>query len=220
METAVKLKRGDLREALIIYTREAARQGHIEVMSLRKAARDLGVSSGAVYRHFADKDALLVEIATMAGLELRAAFHTIRPEDAPATSIDQCVERSFSFVRTYIYFAHENPALWRMMFGRIGRLVREEAMKCPEHMHYTTFDAAIQNHLDLYRLGGLDREPTMEDHRYVWSAVHGAADLAQSGARFDAGQLDEICAGTTLRNLRALGLKIEALPDSLLSPAP
>lgn len=213
MTSTPKLKRGDLREALIAYTRDAAKQGHIEVMSLRKAARDLGVSSGAVYRHFADKDALLAEIALMAGLELRHAFHTIRPENDPAKSIDQCVERGFAFTRTYIHFAIDNPALWRMMFGRIGLLVRVHKMKDPEFMRYTTFDAAIQNNLDLYRLGGLDREPTMDDHRYMWSATHGAADLAQSGARFDADQLDKICAETSLRNLRALGFKIEALPN-------
>jgi AcrR family transcriptional regulator len=183
-------------------------------MSLRKAARDLGVSSGAVYRHFADKDALMMEIALLAGLELRAAFHAIRPENDPATTVDQTVERSLNLVKTYIYFAHDNPALWRMMFGRIGRLVRSQAMRKPDLMKYTTFDAAIQNHLDMYRLGALDREPNMDDHRYMWSATHGAADLAQSGARFDADQLDAICAETTVRNLRAIGFKSGTFGDS------
>lgn len=213
MERCTKLKRGDLRDALITYTRAAAKQGHIEVMSLRKAARDLGVSSGAVYRHFADKDALLIEIALQAGMELRAAFHTIRPENDPAQLVQQTVERSFAMTRTYIYFAHENPALWRMMFGRIGRLVRKEAMQKPEFMKYTTFDAAIENHNDMYRLGALERELTMDDHRYLWSATHGAADLAQSGARFDADQLDRICEQTTIRNLRAVEFKPQYMPD-------
>ena len=63
MKTISKLKRGDLRDALVDYTLDVARDGHIETMSLRKAARDLGVSSGAVYRHFADKGALLAAVA-------------------------------------------------------------------------------------------------------------------------------------------------------------
>ena len=209
MKHSVKLKRGDLRDALIDYTLDAAKRGHIETMSLRKAARDLGVSSGAVYRHFVDKDSLLMEIANMSGERLRTAFHTIRPEDDPAKTVDQCIERGFAFVATYIRFAHENPALWRLMFGRIGLMCRDQNMKDPEFMRYTTFDAAIQNNLDLYRLGAIDREPDMDDHRYMWSATHGAADLTQSGARLDSDSLDRVCAETAKRNFRALGLKID-----------
>lgn len=208
MATAIKLKRGDLRDALIDYTLDAAKQGHIEVMSLRKAARDLGVSSGAVYRHFADKDALLMEIAMIANMQLRDAFHAIRPENDPAKTVDQCIRRGFAIVKTYVLFAHENAALWRLMFGRIGLKCRDEAMKDPELMRYTTFDAAIQNNLDLYRLGAISREPDMDDHRYMWSATHGAADLTQSGARLDSGDLEKVCIETAKRNFRAIGLQI------------
>ncbi len=209
MGTVTKLKRGDLRDALIDYTLDAAKQGHIEVMSLRKAARDLGVSSGAVYRHFADKDSLLMEIANMSSMRLRAEFHAIRPENDPAKTVEQCVERGFAFVKTYIRFAHENPALWRMMFGRIGLLCRDENMKNPELMRYTTFDAVIRNNMDLYRLGAITREPDMDDHRYMWSATHGAADLTQSRARLDSDSLDKVCEETAKRNFRALGLKLD-----------
>ncbi len=209
MGTSLKLKRGDLRDALINYTLDAAKQGHIEVMSLRKAARDLGVSSGAVYRHFADKDSLLMEIANMSGEQLRAKFHAIRPENAPASTVDQCIERGFAFVKAYVRFAHENPSLWRMMFGRIGLMCRDENMKNPEKMRYTTFDAVIQNNMDLHRLGALAREPDMDDHRYMWSATHGTADLTQTRARLDSDMLDKVCEETAKRNFRALGLIID-----------
>lgn len=209
MRTAVKLKRGDLRDALIDYTLEAAKKGHIETMSLRKAARDLGVSSGAVYRHFADKDALLKQIAMITNMQLRDMFHAIRPENDPAKTIDQCIERGFAIVRAYILFAHENPALWRMIFGRIGLLCREETMKNPDMRRYTTFDAVIQNNLDLYRLGAITREPDMDDHRYMWSATHGAADLTQSGVRLDSGDLEKVCIETAKRNFRSIGFQID-----------
>jgi len=96
-----------------------------------------------------------------------------------------------------------------MMFGRIGLLCRDENMKNPELMRYTTFDAVIQNNMDLYRLGAITREPNMDDHRYMWSATHGTADLTQSRARLDSDSLGTVCEETAKRNFRALGLKLD-----------
>ena len=206
MENVVKLKRGDLREALVAYALEAAKQGHIEVMSLRAAARDLGVSSGAVYRHFTDKDALLIEIVLIGFDDLRERFLAIRPENDSALSVEHGLGRCAEFVTCYMTFALEKPALWHMMFGRVGNLARDFMMADPERCKYTPFDCILENIRDLYRLGALDHEPDIADVRYLWSATHGAADLAQSGARLDSDQIDVICAQTTERNLRALGL--------------
>ncbi|MCP5072441.1 MAG: TetR/AcrR family transcriptional regulator [Rhodobacteraceae bacterium] len=211
MGKVVKLKRGDLRDALIDYALQAAKDGHIEVMSLRQAARDLGVSSGAVYRHFADKDALFSEIVKIGFFDLRERFLAIRPEGDAAKTAEQAIERCFALARTYIHYAHENTALWHMMFGRAGMQCRDELMQDPELARYTPFDVSLEITRDLFRLGLLPQEPDLHDIRYMWSAVHGAADLAQSGARMDFEQLDEICDGTARRNLRSVGLDLDKL---------
>ncbi|MCP5086692.1 MAG: TetR/AcrR family transcriptional regulator [Rhodobacteraceae bacterium] len=213
MGEVVKLKRGDLRDALIDYALQATKDGHIEVMSLRQAARDLGVSSGAVYRHFADKDALFSEIVKIGFFDLRERFLAIRPEGDAAKTPEQAVERCFTLARTYIRFAHENTALWHMMFGRAGMQCRDELMQDPELARYTPFDVSMEITRDLFRLGLLTDEPDLHDIRYMWSATHGAADLAQSGARMDFEQLDEICDETARRNLRSVGLDLEKMPD-------
>lgn len=200
------LKRGDLRDALMTYAQEKTRCGEIEMMSLRAAARDLGVSSGAVYRHFADKEALLVEIVHEAFLELTEKFVEIRPEGDIATSPEEAVERSFRIGRLYMKFAHENATLWRLMFGRIGCLCRECRMvNDPEQMRYTMLDVATENSRDLWRSGALRREPDIKDIRYMWSALHGAADLSQSGLRLDCGDFNDVADQTVRRNLRAIG---------------
>lgn len=211
MGDVVKLKRGDLRQALIDYALQAAREGHIEVMSLRKAARDLGVSSGAVYRHFADKDALLTEIVRIGFFDIRERFLAIRPEGAVARNPREAIDRCFALARTYIHFALENAALWHMMFGRVGMLFREEVRKDPEIMRYTPFDVCVEINRDLYRLGLIAREPTLADVRYQWSATHGAADLAQSGAREDAADIEQIIDETARRNLLTVGLDLDKL---------
>ena len=200
------LKRGDLRDALVAYAQEKTRCGEIEMMSLRAAARDLGVSSGAVYRHFADKEALLVEIVYRAFEELGDKFKDIRPEGDISTSPQHAIERSFAIGRSYMKFAHENNTMWRLMFGRIGCRCRERMMVTdPEKMRYTMLDVATETSLDLWRAGALPREPDIKDIRYMWSALHGAADLTQSGSRLDCGDYMEIANQTIRRNLRAIG---------------
>ena len=209
MGEVVKLKRGDLRDALVDYAMQAAKDGHIEVMSLRQAARDLGVSSGAVYRHFADKDALLTEIVKMGFFDVRERFFAVRPEGAVAKTPKEAIDRCYKLARTYISFAFENNALWHMMFGRVGMLCREELMKDPELKRYTPFDVCVEINMDLHRVGLLEKEPTLADVRYQWSATHGAADLAQSGARLDHEALDQIIDETVRRNLLSVGLDLD-----------
>ena len=45
----------------------------------------------------------------------------------------------------------------------------------------------------------------MDDIRFMWSAIHGAADLLQSGMRLDDTSRHEVADQTTLRSLRAMG---------------
>jgi AcrR family transcriptional regulator len=200
-----KLKRGDLRDAVIDYALSEAHAGRLETMSLRKAARDLHVSSGAVYRHFADKEALFMEICNIGFDRLEEKFFAIRPEGAVARSVSQVLDRGFEMTCCYITYARENPTLWRMMFGRIGYLCREVNMKDPEKMRYTIMDAVTHNLVDLYNLGGIPAPPDIQDVRYIWSATHGAADLIQQGTRLDADNLEMICAETSKRNMRMMG---------------
>jgi len=205
MGLVMKLKRGELREALLEYAMDAVEHGTIEVMSLRQAARDLGVSSGAVYRHFADKESLLHEVTMEGFLDLKARFRAIRPEDDPATSLDQVMGRLRQITETYIGFALERTAMWHMMFGRIGAACRDQMMQEPEMSHYTPFDVVMACLQEFHALGGTAEALTEADVRFCWSAVHGAADLAQSGARLDADQIDQVIEDTHRRNLRALG---------------
>lgn len=199
------LRRGDLRDALVAYARNETDRGCVNAMSLRAAARDLGVSSGAVYRHFDDKDALLKAVAQQGFAEMREIFVMIRPEGAAAGSAELAVARAFRMGRAFVAFAHRNPTLWRMMFGRIGTLCRDDRVQDPQMMRYTILDATRENCRDLHRLGGLPDMPDMDDIRFLWSAIHGAADLAQSGLRLDGAGQEDVADQTTARSLRALG---------------
>ncbi|MEL6679286.1 MAG: TetR/AcrR family transcriptional regulator, partial [Pseudomonadota bacterium] len=193
------LKRGDLRQALIDFALAEAEAGHIETISLRAASRALGVSSGAVYRHFEDRDALLIEVAGIGYARLKAQFLEIRPEGDAASSAEVALHRCRQTTACYIRFALDNAALWRMMFGRIGMLCQQKLMQDPENLRYTPFDVMTENSADLYRLGALPDLPTMADYRFVWSATHGAAQLVLEGVRQDSDRVSEVIADTSYR---------------------
>ena len=73
-------------------------------LTLRKVAARVGVSHGALYRHFADRDALLDAVAARGFGELAAAA-----EGAADAA---------SFVDAYVGFAEDAPALYALMMSR------------------------------------------------------------------------------------------------------
>jgi AcrR family transcriptional regulator len=79
--------------------------------SLREVARRAGVSHGAPYNHFAEKQDLLVAVAA-AGFE-RLRDH-MRTAVAGITAADEALLASG---RAYIELAQKNPALYRLMLG-------------------------------------------------------------------------------------------------------
>lgn len=104
---------GNLREALVaagLRYLESARRG--DELSLRELARRVGVTANAVYRHFADKDALLSALAAEGFRLLRAA------QLAAAEGAGQPKLTLKAAGRAYLEFAHGHPALYRLMFGQ------------------------------------------------------------------------------------------------------
>lgn len=100
---------GDLRAALIEAAATAIEAGGPEAVSLRELAKSLTVSTAAPYRHFANRRALLSEIAARGFVQLtedyrRAAAHPEPREALRATA------------RVYLGLAFGQPGLFRLMF--------------------------------------------------------------------------------------------------------
>lgn len=103
---------GDLRNALIDAGLSALEAQDASELSLRALARELGVSANAVYRHFADKDALLSALAA-------EGFRRFAREQREARA--QVATDPVATGLGYIRFAQRHPALFRLMFGRFTR---------------------------------------------------------------------------------------------------
>jgi len=153
---------GNLGPALIAAARDLLALDGPGAVSLREAARRVGVSATATYRHFHDKDHLLAAVAAEGYREfaerLRAA--NADPEGFPALGA------------AYIEFALEHPGLFRLMFGPLLR----ERERYPELG--AAADGAFAALLEGARgfVGG--RNEDIESVAYAaWSFAHGLARL-------------------------------------------
>ncbi len=111
---------GDLKTELIQATLKAIEnRGQVE-FNLREIAKDCGVSVAAVYRHFASKNQLLIELAGLGFAELAQTYQAIMSKTETANP-----ERLQALGKAYVLFAIENEGLFRVMFCR-------ELCKLPE----------------------------------------------------------------------------------------
>jgi AcrR family transcriptional regulator len=103
---------GDLPSALVDVAVELIRENGPRGFSLAEAARRVGVSITAPYRHFADRDALLAAVALRAyavlGPRLDAAT-----AGAPGEPVEQLVRAAAA----YVHFSVEERPLFAVVFG-------------------------------------------------------------------------------------------------------
>jgi AcrR family transcriptional regulator len=169
---------GNLRLALIeagLAELEAGERGDI---SLRGLARRVGVSANASYRHFADKEALLVALAAE-GFRRFGAAQAAAARNHPADGFRAAG-------RAYVDFARANPALFRLMFGRFTSSHREPELEQASTLAYDGLRAFVGQDL------GPRASPAQLAAGAVraWSLVHGLANLILDG------QLDGVAGDT------------------------
>ena len=102
---------GNLREVLISSALEILREGTLQDLSLRALARKAGVSQTAPYRHFEDKEALIVVL-------IQEGSAILQENMALASQkVDDPVEQLVNLGVAYYDFSQKHPAHFRLMFG-------------------------------------------------------------------------------------------------------
>lgn len=84
--------------------------GGVEAVTLREVGARSGVSRSAAYRHFADKESLLAELATNALRELGDALEALAGSEG---SPEECLR---SALLSLIAIGRTRPHLYRLMF--------------------------------------------------------------------------------------------------------
>ncbi|HEU0148088.1 MAG TPA: TetR/AcrR family transcriptional regulator [Bradyrhizobium sp.] len=159
---------GDLREALIQAALDEAEQGGPEAISIKALAKTLGVSQPAPYRHFADREALLVAVTAEA---FRQFNTTLR--DALATSSRR--SKLSRLAQAALVFGLQRSGIYRLMFA-------SQTMACAAEnsdLHIASREtlALVKDALD-----APVAERVRERHALqIWAALHGIVMLAQQG---------------------------------------
>ncbi len=105
---------GNLRTALIEATERLIEEGGPESVTVREAARRAGVSSGAPFRHFPNRTALMTAVAEQAMTRLLAEVAAALRRTAAADPVTRCA----AFGEAYFRWALRNPTQFRVISTR------------------------------------------------------------------------------------------------------
>ncbi|VFQ45205.1 tetracycline transcriptional regulator tetr-related c-terminal [Desulfoluna butyratoxydans] len=183
IEETATYHHGNLRHRLIEVALEAIEEAGAAELTLRGIAKRAGVSHSAPYRHFPDKEALLVAVARE-GVALMLSEIKLRLERAKGDPLARFMVCGLA----YIDFAIAHPAHFRVMFvsPRMGVSVPEDLK--PESTPF--FHLFIDEITECWKLGLLKGESPHAIALSAWSIVHGFSLLVIDG-HLQGGVLDE-----------------------------
>jgi len=165
MSSSARYHHGDLRAACLRAAMELLEQDGATALSLRAVARRAGVSPGAPYRHYADRNALISAVAGVGYREL--AEHLAEAHPAPSTADDLA-----AVAVAYVQFALQRPALFRVMF--VEPCDRDSSERVAATNAISEYVGAIVRHS--FPGSNPDALATA-----VWALVHGLAFLHLDG---------------------------------------
>jgi len=169
-----KYHHGDLRRALLEEAVRTIRDDGVEALTLRAAGARLGVSRTALYRHFADKSALLNAVSEDGFRRLGDALE--RAWQEAGGGVAGFEEQG----RAYVRFALDNPSHYRVMFGVWSS--REQDDSALRAAGSRAFQLLVDALTALQRDGVMRSDERPEQvARYVWAVVHGVAMLGIDG---------------------------------------
>ena len=163
---------GDLRNALIIAAGELIEERGVD-FAMIDAARRAGVSSAAPYRHFKDKDALLVAVTQVGFLALTERMYVVTAAHTSGT--EECI---IAQGKTYVDFVTSHPAFFDLMWGDIG--LRSAELQDVD-IKTTGFHLLVESVAGWCAEAGLSNLNALELSVKLWATAHGLACLVLNG---------------------------------------
>jgi AcrR family transcriptional regulator len=199
---------GNLRRALLDEALVTIRAEGVDGLTLRGIGARLGVSRTALYRHFADKRALLGAVASEGFRMLRLQLVTAWEEGGRGRAAFDAMGVA------YVRFAVANPSHYRVMFG--GFVDPKEA--CEPGLAAEAagaFQALVDALAVLQQDAVVHGDDTVRMARFVWAVVHGVAMLGIDGQLREPGAVEELMR----YSLERLRTGIDAEGDHRPAPA-
>lgn len=157
----------DLRAALIA---EGLRQlEHVGTdLSLRALAKAIGVSPTAPYRHFAGRSELMGALAAEGFHQFTEVLVAADQEPRPLAAL-----RALGLA--YLDFAHNQPALYRLMFSPYGYSLNSPACKAAADRAFGTLVGVVERASEA---GWKPGHAVLTLALAYWAALHGWAVLS------------------------------------------
>jgi AcrR family transcriptional regulator len=178
---------GDLRRALVEEAVRTIQHEGIDGLTLRAVGERLRVSRTALYRHFADKSALLAAVARDGFSMLRAALVDAWEREGRGRAGFEAMGLA------YVRFAVANPSHYRVMFG--GFLAQPTADAELSREAGAAFQVLVDAIVAQQEEGLVRRDDSVQLARFIWATVHGIAMLAIDGLlQHEAGGVEAVAA--------------------------
>jgi AcrR family transcriptional regulator len=176
--------RGELKATLLAHGIALAREGGPAAVSLRDVQRRAGVSNAAAYRHYADREALLVAISAHASAEMARTME--RELAAVPSTVDPAVDARARFRATgsaYLHFALAEAGLFAVAFLPDAHRGKPDAPS-PEARGASglgPFQLLGRCVDELVATGVVSPQRRAYTAVAAWAAVHGLAELLLDG---------------------------------------
>jgi len=206
---------GDLSRALVKAAEELLTERGVEGFTLRECARRAGVSHAAPAHHFGDIGGLLTEVAASGFEQLTATV--LKAKSRESDPVKWMVLGNL----TYVQFAIDHPALFRLMFHSALVDRSSERLRSAGAAAFATLKAGLSG-----MRGDSDadvmaseawRDPELLEQ---WALIHGLATLAVEGQLRGAGSKKQLTAALRkVLELNVAGLEERRRGRANSSPA-
>lgn len=170
---------GHVRRAEILAAAERIFVEHgYEGATIRKIADEVGLSSTALYMHFAEKSEILHEICRSAFDALMVSHRRIVAEDAPP---EQKLRR---MMQAYVDFGFANPNAYRLIYLTRPVEARDGAETAAQQLGaelFRSFEAVVAEAAAAGRVKGDTRAVAQA----LWAGNHGVVSLMITKPYFD-----------------------------------
>ena len=160
---------GNLREALLEIAHTLIESEGVKAITLRRIAKEAGVSQNAPYSHFADKAALLDALAVDGFKDLIACM--MKASKSAMTPADHLQ----AIGTGYVNYALSHPELFHLMFNL--RQSEKPASTALQEASSKSFQILRNAVINVQEAESPDREGSLIATISAWSIVHGLSVL-------------------------------------------
>ena len=159
---------GDLRDALVQAALHQVELGGPEAISISALAKTLGVSQPAPYKHFADRESLLMAVTAQAFRQFSTMLREAIEKPSKRSKLSRFAQVTFDFGLRRI-------GIYRLMFA--SRIIASAPKDSELHSATTETFGLLLEALEAPAVGLLRERTALK----IWAALHGVVMLAEQG---------------------------------------